>query len=67
MIIERNKDEVVFRLSGNINVDDLQDMTDLFEFKEISKRSKATQKDVDKLVKTIKKGRWRKTKDELGL
>lgn len=67
MIIERNKDEVVFRLSGNINVDDLQDMTDLFEFKEISKRSKATQKDVDKLVMTIKKGRWRKTKDELGL
>jgi hypothetical protein len=44
MIIERNKDEVVFRLSGNINVDDLQDMTDLFEFKEISKRSKATKK-----------------------
>lgn len=67
MIIERNKDEVVFRLAGNINIDDLQDMTDLFEFKEISKKSKATQKDVDKLVKTIKKGRWEKTKDELGL
>lgn len=67
MIIERNKDEVVFRLSGNINIDDLQDMTDLFEFKEISKKSKATQKDVDKLVKTIKKGRWEKTKNELGL
>lgn len=56
MIIERSKDEVVFRLPGNINIDDLQDMTDLFEFKEISKKSKATQKDVDKLVKTIKKG-----------
>lgn len=67
MIIERNKDEIVFRLSGNINIDDLQDMTDLFEFKEISKKSKATQKDVDKLVKTIKKGRWERTKDELGL
>ncbi len=67
MIIERNKDEVVFRLSGNINIDDLQDMTDLFEFKEISKKSKATQKDVDKLVKTIKKGRWEKTKNELNL
>lgn len=67
MIIERSKDEVVFRLSGNINIDDLQDMTDLFEFKEISKKSKATQKDVDKLAKTIKKGRWEKTKNELGL
>ena len=67
MIIERNKDEVVFRLPGNISIDDLQDMTDLFEFKEISKKSKATQKDVDKLVSTIKKGRWKKTKGELGL
>jgi hypothetical protein len=67
MIIERNKDEVVFRLPGNINIDDLQDMTDLFEFKEISKKSIASQMDVDKLVKNIKKGRWQKTKNELGL
>jgi len=67
MIIERGKDEVVFRLSGNINIDDLQDMTDLFEFKEIAGKSKATQKEVDKLVKTIKKGRWGKTKNEMGI
>ncbi len=67
MIIERNKDEVIFKLSGNINIDDLQDMTDLFEFKEISKKSKATQKDVDQLVKTIKKGRWEKSRNELDL
>ena len=67
MIIERNKDEVIFRLSGNINIDDLQDMTDLFEFKEIAEKSKATQKEVDKLVKIIKKGRWEKAKDKLGL
>lgn len=42
--------------SGNINVDGLQDMTYFFEFKEISKKSKAIQKDVDKLVKAVKKG-----------
>lgn len=67
MIIERNKNEVVFRLSGNVNIDDLQDMTDLFEFKEISANSKAKQKDVDSLVKDIKKGRWGKTKNDLGI
>lgn len=67
MIIERNNNEVVFRLSGNINVDDLQDMTDLFEFMEISRKSKATQKDVDKLVKKVKKGRWEKSKRDLDL
>ncbi|MBA7545946.1 hypothetical protein ES705_38328 [subsurface metagenome] len=65
MIIERTNNEIIFRLPGNINVDDLQDMTDLFEFKEIAKKSKAKQKDVDKLVKSIKKGRWQKTKAKI--
>lgn len=67
MIIERTKDEVIFRLSGKISIDDLQDLADLFEFKELSKKSKATQNDVNNLVKSIKKGRWRKRKEQLGL
>jgi hypothetical protein len=61
MIIERTNTEIVFRLPGDIDMDDLQDMTDLFEFMEIAKKSNATQKDVDELVKSIKKGRWKKT------
>jgi hypothetical protein len=65
MIIERINNEIIFRLPGDINVDDLQDMTDLFEFKEIAKKSKAKQKDVDNLVKSIKKGRWDKTKNKI--
>ncbi|MBK8808743.1 MAG: hypothetical protein IPO21_19740 [Bacteroidales bacterium] len=48
-----------------MNLDDLQNLTDLFEFKEITKNSKTSQKDVDELVKTIKKGRWEKTKQQL--
>jgi len=67
MIIERTKEEVIFRLPSSINVDDLQDMVDLFEFKEITEKSKASQKDVNDLVKTIKKGRWAKTKAKVGL
>jgi hypothetical protein len=67
MRIESTKNEVIIKLSGNLNIDDLQDLADFFEFKENSKKSKATQKDVDVLVKTIKKGRWEKTKNELGL
>lgn len=67
MIIEATKKEVIFRLPGNINVDDLQDLTDLLQFKELAKKSKAAQKDVDALVKKIKKGRWSKTKKKLGL
>jgi hypothetical protein len=65
MIIERQNNEIVFRLPGDIDIDDLQDMTDLFEYKEISKKSRAKQSDVDKLVKQIKKGRWQKTKSKL--
>lgn len=67
MIIERTKNEVIFRLPATINVDELQDMADMLEYKEIAKKSKATQKDVDDLVKTIKKGRWAQTKSKLNL
>ena len=65
MIIERTNKDIIFRLPANSNVDDLQDMADLFEFRELSKKSKATQKDVDVLVKSIKKGRWAKTEAKL--
>ncbi len=61
MIIERTSNEIIFRLSGNIDLDDLQDLTDLFEYKELTRKSQTLQKDVDKLVKSVKKGRWAKT------
>jgi len=65
MIIERTTNEIIFRLPSSTNVDDLQDLADLLEFKEIVKKSKASQKDVDNLVTSIKKGRWGKTKLQL--
>jgi hypothetical protein len=67
MIIERDNNEVVFRVSGDIDIDDLQDIADLLEFKEIAKDSKAIQEDVDVLAKTVKKGRWKETQKKLGL
>jgi len=67
MIIERKNDEIIFRLKGNIDVEDLQDLTCLLEFKEIGAKSKATQGQVDDLVNKIKKGRWDKTKGKIGL
>ena len=67
MIIERTSKEIVFRLPSSTKLEDLQDIANLFAFKEISQKSKATQKDVDDLVKKIKKGRWTKTKLRLGL
>ncbi len=65
MIIERTKDEVIIRLSAKMNVSELQDMTDYLRYIELTQKSKASQKDVDKLVSEIKKGRWSKTKSQI--
>lgn len=65
MIIERTSKEIIFRFPKNLNLDDLQDLTDLFEYKELTKGTSTAQKDVDKLVKTIKKGRWERTQQQL--
>jgi hypothetical protein len=43
MIIERRSNEVVFRLPSPTKLEDLQDVADLFTFKKISQKSKATQ------------------------
>lgn len=67
MIIERTSKEVIFRLPSSTKLEDLQELANLFAFKEISLKSKATQKQVDNLVKKVKKGRWEKTKIKLGL
>jgi hypothetical protein len=67
MIIERTDKEVIFRLSTTIKLEELQEIADLFTFKEIAKKSKASQAHADELVKKIKKGRWAKTKRKLGL
>ena len=45
----------------------MQDMADLFEFKEISKHSKATQKEINLLVEGSKEGRLEKSKTGLGI
>lgn len=67
MIIERTKDEIIFKIPGDTNIDELQEIADILTFKEISRKSKAKQEAVDELAKLAKKGRWEKTKDKLGL
>ena len=67
MTIERTNNKVIFRLPNNINLDDLQDFADYFQYRTIAKKSKASQTEVDNLVKEIKKGRWDKTRKQLGL
>ena len=65
MIIERTDKEIIFRLPADINLDELQDMKEWFEYLESTRKSKAKQEDVDALVSEIKKGRWERRKAEL--
>ncbi len=67
MTIERTNNEIIFRLPNNINLDDLQDFADYFQYRTIANKSKASQTEVDNLVKEIKKGRWDKTRKQLEL
>lgn len=62
MIIERTKDEVIFRLPADTDIEDLQAVADLLTYKELTKKFSVSQEEVDELVKEIKKGRSVKTK-----
>lgn len=65
MTIERTSEGIIFKVPNDTNLEDLQDIADLLEFKSIVKKSKATQKDTDALLREVKKGRWEKTKNFL--
>jgi len=66
MIVERTKKEVIFRVpTTRLSVDDLQALANWIEFQTILKKSKATQKEVDRLANQVKKGRWSRTKLKL--
>jgi hypothetical protein len=67
MVFERTKKEVIFKLSSSLKIDELQDISDFLDYFEVSRSSKASQKEVNDLVSTIKKGRWLKTKTSLNL
>lgn len=62
MTISKTKEKIVLTLEAGLALDDIQDVIDWLTFKEATKNSRATQSAVDKLVRTIKKGRWNKRK-----
>ncbi len=67
MVVERINNEILVRFSANVKTDNIQSILDYIRYLEVTSKSVATQKEVDELVKTVKKGRWERTKRELGL
>ncbi len=65
MYIERTNKEVIIRLPSYVNTEGLQQFIDFLCYKEATAKSKAKQKDVDKLARDVKKGWWNKNRSRL--
>ncbi len=65
MKIERTSEEIIIRLSPNIDLVKLQKLIDSLKIKEFTSKSKATQEQIDKLALDVNKSWWAKNKSSL--
>ena len=63
MIIERNDKEILIRIPNTVDIEGAQRIIDYIRYQEITSKSKATQKAVDKLADEVNKSWWEKNKD----
>jgi hypothetical protein len=63
MIIERTKKEVIIRLSPKVNTDELQELANLFRYKEITSSYSTSQEEVNSFASDVNKN-WYKTNRE---
>ena len=66
MIVERKDNEILVRFSVGTKASEIQSLLDYLRYEELTSKSTATEKDVESLVKSAKKGRWDRIKQELG-
>ena len=67
MIVEIQNNEILVRFSSRMKTSRIQTILDYLRYEELTSKSTATENDVDELLKEVKKGRWNRTKKELGL
>lgn len=63
MTIERINNEIVIRMPGNIDIEELQRLINLLIYKEVTVSSKATQEEVNELATEANKSWWDQNKD----
>jgi hypothetical protein len=63
--IERTDEHIVVRFPKAMNDQTLLDALDHLEFISLAKKSKASQEEIDQLVREVKKGTWERTKERL--
>ena len=64
MIIESKDDEIVIRISSEVNLKDIQRSLDFIRYKEIVSKSKGSQEDADALAKKINHDWWGENKTQ---
>ena len=57
MTIERTDKEIIIKIPSSTNIDEVQNLINFIRFREIASKSKASQKDIDKLVSKVKRQR----------
>lgn len=67
MKVERKDNEILVRFSPGTKVAKIQNIIDYLRYEELTSKSDATEKDVYELTQKAKKGRWKRTKKELGI
>jgi len=67
MIVERQNNEILIRISAGISTARLQTILDYLRYEELTSNSNVTEENLNELLKEAKKGRWDRTKEELGL
>lgn len=63
MIIESKDNEIIIRISSNVNLEDIQKSLDYIRYKEILSKSTATASDIEKLAAKVNQGWWDKNKN----
>lgn len=58
MTIERTKEEVIIKISGTMDADNLQRIIDFIRYRELIAQSQATQEDIDALATEVNSNWW---------
>ena len=62
MIVERVSNQIVIKVSKDIDASGFQRIMDYIEYLEITSKSKATQKDADELADELNEDWWSKNR-----
>ncbi|MCK9453289.1 MAG: hypothetical protein M0Q90_16450 [Bacteroidales bacterium] len=67
MKVERQNNEILVRFSAGTKTSRIQAILDYLRYEELTSKSTASEEDIGELLNEVKKGRWDRTKKELGL